>query len=149
VVIWQLSAADTSVAHAPSTWLAALAGLHRRGELFPAVIGTLTVYLVALVVAVVVGSSLGMAIGASRRADGPSPLLDLIATLPGAAMVPVSMLLVGINLMANAATVALAVVWPVLLNATAAMRTIPAVRLDVRTLGLSALDRWRKIICRR
>jgi len=149
LVIWQLSAADTSVAlPPPSTWLAALVDLHRRGELFPAVIGTLTVYLVALVVAVVVGSSLGMAIGASRRADRTvTPLLDLIATLPGAAMVPISMLLVGINLMANAATVALAVVWPVLLNATAAMRTIPTVRLDVsRTLGLSALDRWRKII---
>lgn len=149
LVAWQLLADRTAVTLPPPTeWITALDALSRSGELWPAVGGSLAVYLAALVAAVVVGTTVGAAIGASPRIDRwLTPTLDLVATIPGAALVPIILLLLGITRTATVAVVALAIVWPILLNTVTAVRAIPAVRLDMsRTLGLSTLGRWRKII---
>jgi ABC-type nitrate/sulfonate/bicarbonate transport system permease component len=146
---WQLVGDPGSVTVPPPTeWFAALARLHARGELLPAVWSTTSTYLLALGLAVLVGAAVGVAIGASRLADRLlTPSLDAIATVPGAALVPVVILLLGLTQAANVLVVVLVVVWPILLNMTAAMRAVPAVRLDMsRTLGISAAARWRKII---
>jgi len=149
LVAWQLAGDPRSVTlPPPSEWLAALVRLHDAGELLPAVVTTVSTAYVALVCAVLVGGFLGVLIGASPRADRLlTPALDVLATVPGAALIPLTILLLGITFVANVAVVALAVMWPVLLNATSAMRSIPAVRLDMaRTLGLSAVGRWRKVV---
>ena len=93
----------------PSEWLAALARLNDAGELLPAIATTMSTYLVALAIAVLVGGFLGVLIGASRRADRLlTPSLDVLATVPGAALIPLTILLLGITFLANVAIVALA-----------------------------------------
>ena len=76
-----------------------------------------------------------------------TPTIDFVAAIPGAALVPVAVLLLGQSPLSGVAVVALIVSWPILLNTATAMRSIPAVRLDMsRTMGLSPLHRWTKVI---
>ena len=98
-----------------------------------------------------IGGVAGVAIGASHRIDRAlSPSVDFLAAIPGAAVVPVAALLLGPNQLSGVVVVALIVSWPILLAAAVAMRTVPAVRLEMsRTLGLTPLRRWGKVICRR
>ena len=56
-------------------------------------------------------------------------------------------LLLGPNQLSGVVVVALIVSWPILLATAMAMRTVPAVRLEMsRTLGLTLLQRWGKVI---
>ena len=89
-----------------------------------------------------------MAIGASRRIDRAlTPSIDFLAAIPGAAVVPVVVLLLGPNQLSGVVVVALIVSWPILLATAMAMRTVPAVRFEMsRTLGLTPLQRWGKVI---
>ncbi|MFI6094971.1 ABC transporter permease [Lentzea sp. NPDC051213] len=146
---WQLMGDAASIALPPPTeWFKALASLHADGALLPALAETLSVYLLGLTVAVIAGALTGAAIGSSRRIDRAlTPSLDFIATVPGAAFVPVAVLLLGTGRSTSVLNVAFAVVWPILLNTVTATRAIPAVRLDTaRTLGLSPPARWWKLV---
>ena len=146
---WQLMGDAKSIAlPPPAEWFRSLAELHADGVLLAALAETLSTYLLGLAVAVVAGALTGAAIGSSRHVDRAlTPSLDFIATVPGAAFVPVAVLMFGTGLLTSVLTVALAVVWPVLLNVVTATRAIPAVRLDTaRTLGLSTAQRWWKFV---
>ena len=104
--------------------------------------------MLGLAIATVIGAVVGVAIGASRRVDlALSPSIDFVAAIPGAALVPVAVLLLGPTLISGVAVVALIVWWPILLNAAMAMRAIPEVRLEMsRTMGLSPVQRWGKVV---
>ena len=130
---WQIAGDPRSVVvPPPSAWLAALARLTAAGDLLPAVATTVSTYLAALATAVIAGVGLGVLIGASRRADRLlTPSLDSLASVPGAAMVPLTLLLFGFTFVANVLIVVLVAVWPVLHATTTAMRSVPAVRLDM------------------
>ena len=93
-------------------------------------------------------SLVGVAIGASHRIDRTlTPSIDFLAAVPGAAVVPVVVLLLGPNQLSGVVVVALIVSWPILLATAMSMRTVPAVRLEMsRTLGLTLLQRWGKVI---
>ena len=101
-----------------------------------------------LAFATAIGAAVGVAIGASRRIDRAlTPSIDFVAAIPGAALVPVAVLLLGPTRISGVVVVALIVSWPILLNAATAMRSIPAVRLEMsRTVGLSAAQRWREVV---
>ena len=116
--------------------------------LTPAVAQTVSTYALGLSFAVVIGALVGAAIGASRRIDGAlTPSIDFLAAIPGAAVVPVVVLLLGPNQLSGVVVVALIVSWPILLATAMAMRTVPAVRFEMsRTLGLTLLQRWSKVI---
>lgn len=146
---WQLfPARDSLTLPPPSHWLSALADLFSDGTLLPAIEHTLVTYLAGLAAATVVGAALGAVAGASPalgRAVWPS--LDFVAAIPGAALVPVLVLLLGPNLLSGVAAVAVVVTWPVLMSTATARRAIPPVRLDVgRTIGLSPARRWLCIV---
>lgn len=146
---WQLMGDPASFAlPPPAEWLRSLAELHTDGALLAALAETLSTYLLGLTLAVITGALTGAAIGSSRRIDRAlTPSLDFIATVPGAAFVPVAVLLLGTGQLTSVLVVAFAVVWPILLNAVATTRAIPAVRLDTaRTLGLSPAERWWKFV---
>ena len=149
LIVWQLAATDDSLSFPPpDEWLEAIVRLHREGLLSPAIAQTLGTYVLGLAFATAIGAAVGVAIGASRRIDRAlTPSIDFVAAIPGAALVPVAVLLLGPTLISGVAVVALIVSWPILLNAATAMRSIPAVRLEMsRTLGLSPAQRWRKVI---
>ena len=98
--------------------------------------------------AVLIGGVVGTAIGSSRVIDRElTPTIDFIAAVPGAAMVPVAVLLLGAGQLSGVVVVALIVSWPILLNNATAVRAIPAVRLEMsRTIGLSRPQQWSKVI---
>ena len=149
LITWQLAASDDSLSlPPPDEWLKSLARLHAEGLLSPAIAQTLGTYVIGLGFAVVIGAGVGAAIGTSRRIDRAlTPCIDFVVAVPGAALVPVAVLMLGPNRVSGVAVVALIVSWPILLNTATAMRSIPAVRLEMsRTLGLTLLQRWGKVI---
>jgi ABC-type nitrate/sulfonate/bicarbonate transport system permease component len=149
LVMWQLTTSVDSLSFPPPhEWLTAIARMRDDGVLFPAIRYTLGTYALGLACAVVVGGIVGTAIGSSRVIDRAlTPTIDFIAAVPGAALVPVAVLLLGSGQLSGVVTVALIVSWPILLNTATAMRSIPAVRLEMsRTIGLSRPQRWGKVI---
>ena len=149
LVTWQLAATSDSLFFPPpSEWLKALGRLFDGGVLTPAVAQTVSTYALGLSFAVAIGALVGVAIGASRRIDRAfTPSIDFLAAIPGAAVVPVVVLLLGPNQLSGVVVVALIVSWPILLATAMAMRTVPAVRIEMsRTLGLTLMQRWTKVI---
>jgi ABC-type nitrate/sulfonate/bicarbonate transport system permease component len=149
LIVWQLTTSDTSLSFPPpDEWLKAVARMHTDGVLAPAVLHTLGTYAFGLACAVVIGGAVGTAIGSSRLIDRAlTPTIDFIAAMPGAALVPVAVLLLGPSQLSGVVAVALIVSWPILLNTATAVRSIPPVRLEMsRTIGLSRAQRWGKVI---
>jgi len=109
---------------------------------------TVAVYLLGLAAATVLGGTVGVLIGASRRVDRAlSPTIDFLAAIPGAALVPMLVLLLGPNLLSGVAAVAVIVAWPILLSTATARRAVPPVRLEVsRTLGLAKVRQWHSVV---
>jgi ABC-type nitrate/sulfonate/bicarbonate transport system permease component len=149
LIVWQLTTSDASLSFPPpDEWLKAIARLHDDGVLSPAIFHTLGTYAFGLVCGIVVGGAVGTAIGSSRLIDRAlTPTVDFVAAVPGAALVPVLVLLLGPGQLSGVAAVALIVSWPILLNTATAVRSIPQVRLEMaRTMGLSRPRRWSKVI---
>ena len=149
LIVWQLSTSDRSLSFPPpDEWVKAIARMYADGQLAPAILHTLGTFAFGLLLAVVIGAAAGTAIGYSRAVDRYlTPTIDFVAAIPGAALVPVAVLLLGQSPLSGIAVVALIVSWPILLNTATAMRSVPAVRLEMsRTMGLSPLHRWTKVI---
>jgi sulfonate transport system permease protein len=149
LIVWQLTtSADSLSFPPPDEWLKAVARMHDEGTLSPAILHTLGTYACGPVCAVVVGGRVGTAIGSSRFIDHAlTPTIDFMAAVPGAALVPVAVLLLGSGQLSGVVSVALIVSWPILLNTAAAVRSIPAVRIEMsRSIGLSRPQRWVKVI---
>lgn len=149
LAVWQVTVAHDSLSFPPPTeWIQAIERMTSDGQLVPAAAHTLATFALGLLAAVVVGVTVGVLIGGSATADRLlTPTVDFIAAVPGAALVPVAVLLLGPHLISGVAVVALVVSWPILLNTAAAMRAVPVVRLEMAaTIGLSPTDRWLKVV---
>jgi sulfonate transport system permease protein len=149
LVAWQLLGHSDSVFFPPpKQWVTAIGRLHDSGVLMPAVAQTLSTFVFGLALAAVIGSAVGVAIGASHRVDHAlTPTIAFLAAVPAAAMVPAATLLLGPTQLSGVVVVGLIAAWPILLAAAAAMRTVPIVRLEMsRTLGLTRTQRWTKVI---
>ena len=145
LALWQVVGDPASTSFPPpSTWLEAIGDMAAEGVLWPALTRTFLAFVLALLVATVLGSAIGMVIGASARVDrAVGPMLELTRSLPPPAIVPVATLVLGVTLQTSIAIVVLAVIWPILLNTAAGMRSIPPVRIEMaRILGLG---RWRTV----
>ena len=149
LIVWQLTTSDDSLSFPPpAEWLTAIARMHDDGVVSPAILHTLGTYALGLVCAVIIGGVVGTSIGSSRVIDRAlTPTIDFMAAVPGAALVPVAVLLLGPGQLGGVVAVALIASWPILLNTATAVRSIPAVRLEMsRTIGLSRPQRWGKVI---
>lgn len=107
----------------------------------PAAGATLVTFVIALGAATVLGTFLGLAVGASRLADQAlGPTLEFArGAMPPAAIVPIAALLLGYEQTMKVTVVTLAAVWPVLLNTRAGVRgkvtfpaLLPSIFLGVR-----------------
>lgn len=99
--------------------------------------------------AVVVGITLGALIGRSRRlSELLDPSLQFLRAIPGPALVPVFILLLGTESMMRIVLIAFGSVWPVLLNTVEGTRTVDPLQLD--TASAFRLPRrarlWRVIL---
>lgn len=108
---------------------------------------TLTRMVLGFVTASVAGVALGAAIGLSPRLRAyVEPTLELIRPLPASAMIPVFVLLIGLNDRMIVTAIAFSSLWPVLLNTVHGFKTIEPRLVEVaRILHLSRLEMVWKI----
>lgn len=130
----------------PSRWVQGLQSLWDAGLLMPAAAQTLTTFALALLLATVLGATLGIVVGRSPTADRAlGPTLEFARAIPPAAIVPVAALLIGYDTSMKVAVVTFAAIWSVLLNTRAGVRALDPVLIDMaRSLRLSTADRLRK-----
>ncbi len=133
---------------APSQWATSTWQLWRGHLLGHALLATLETFVASLLAAVVLGTLLGVLIGRVRAADRLlGPLLEYLRFLPGVALVPLAVLLVGYTESMKLYTVVFGAVWPVLLQVRLAAREIDPVQLDMaRSLRMGRWPTARKIL---
>ncbi|WP_420032151.1 ABC transporter permease [Streptomyces sp. cg28] len=98
--------------------------------------------------AAVVGVTVGVGIGTSRRARALSePALEFLRAVPPPVLVPVIMLFAGIGDTMKIAVIASGCVWPVLLNTVTGVRSVDQVASDTaRSYGLTGAARLRHLV---
>jgi ABC-type nitrate/sulfonate/bicarbonate transport system permease component len=109
---------------------------------------SLTVLAAGFGLAVVAGVVVGAILGLSRTAERATrPLLELLRAVPGVALLPVFIALIGIGVDMKIVLVASGAVWPVLLNTTDGVRSTEPLLIDMaKSYGLSRWRRLRSII---
>jgi ABC-type nitrate/sulfonate/bicarbonate transport system permease component len=146
---WILSRDSTSVYYPPLSaildsfrqdWVSS-EGIH---NLRP----SLTVLGAGFALAVVVGVAVGAVLGLSRTVERATrPLLELLRAVPGVALLPVFIVLIGIGLDMKITLVASGAVWPVLLNTIDGVRSTEPLLIDMaRSYGMSPRRRLRSIV---
>ena len=146
---WQLLQSGPSPYFpAPSQWWTAAVGLIDRQHLAAAFGATVLTFLEGLGLAIAIGTALGVLIGISdRTARALQPLLEFMRAIPPPVTVPVAALLIGYNESMKLTVVVLSALWPVLLNASSAVRQIDPVLLDVaRSFRLGPAERLTRVI---
>lgn len=136
LLLWQVLGADDSPYFPrPSTWADQVWGLVSTGELWPALGATMRSLVLSLLVATIVGSVLGILVGASRFLDKAlGPTLEFFRATPSSAMVPIGVLLLGYTITMKISLTVLAAIWPILLNTRTAMREFNPTLLEVASV---------------
>jgi len=98
--------------------------------------------------AVVVGVSVGTAIGLVRNlADYLDPVIEFVRAIPPPAMIPPFLVVLGLGSDMKIALIAVGVVWPILLNTIDGVRSVDPVLVDTgRTLRTGRLRRLAFIV---
>ena len=146
---WVTSAGSTSPFYPPlrevlesfsDTWLFAQV----RADVIP----SLRRLLIAVALATVIGVGSGVALGRSRLlASALNPLVQFGRSVPGTALVPISVLLFGIGDAAKIVVIGFVCVFPVLLNTIDAVRSVDPQLEDVAaTFRLTAPQRLTHIL---
>ena len=132
----------------PSDVATAFALALADGSILRATWQTVEAALAGFAIAAAGGILVGVVLGLSpllERTVGPS--IEALRPVPAVALTPLTLLLFGFGLRMEAAVVAIACVWPVLLVTIAAVRGIEPRLLEVaRALRLPFASRLRKII---
>lgn len=128
---WQLFTTFVETWFGPRIWVDVLPSIGR--------------FILGVGFAIVVGVLLGLLIGLNRSLRAlTEPVFEFFRALPPPALIPVLMLLFGPNDMMKVFIIALAAVWPVLLNTIEGVRAADPVQSDTsRSYGLSGFNRVR------
>jgi ABC-type nitrate/sulfonate/bicarbonate transport system permease component len=99
-------------------------------------------------IAVAVGTSLGALIGRSQALnDLVDPALQFLRAIPGPALVPAFLILLGTETTMRVTLIAFGSIWPVLLNTIEGVRTVDPLQLDTaKSFKLPAVARFTRII---
>lgn len=151
VVLWQLAAARQLVNPvffpAPARTLESLGEQMQSADFWFAFRETLRRMAIGFVTASVLGVALGAIIGLSPRLRPYiEPTLEMIRPLPASAIIPVFVLLIGLNDRMIVAAITFSALWPVLLNTVHGFKTIEPRLVEVsRILRMSRWELLRKI----
>ena len=149
LALWQwLQPGPSPYFPGPARWWTAAGVLADREHLLAAFAATTWTFLLGLALAIAIGAALGLAVGISPLiARALSPLLEFLRAIPPPVTVPVAALLIGYTNTMKLAVVTLSALWPILLNATSAVRTIDPLLLEVaRSFRLGTAERIRRIL---
>lgn len=132
----------------PSEILVAGIAAFADGSLPLATFQTLQAAFAGICLAILIGVPVGMFIGLSPIAGLTiSPTLEALRPVPPVALIPLSLLIFGFGVSMEAAVVAFACVWSVMIATTAAVRSLESRLAEVaRTLEMTTFDYVRKIV---
>lgn len=101
--------------------------------------------IMGVVAAIVLGILLGLLVGLNRTARAiTEPVFEFFRALPPPVLIPVLMLLVGINDGMKVAVIVSGAIWPVLLNTIEGVRSIDPVQNETsRSYGITGFSRIR------
>jgi len=118
------------------------------GTLLVHIFATLWRQMLGYGLAVVLGVSIGIAMGYYRALYNLfEPLVEVLRPIPGPAYLPVLVLFVGIGHEMKVVLILVASFFPILLNTYAGVRAIDPVQFDTaRTLGLTTLQTLREVV---
>lgn len=151
LAVWQLSAmylVDTPtwppVTRILEAWYENLAD----GTLLRHMLATLWRQMLGFGIAVVLGVSVGLAMGYFRPLYNLfEPLVEVLRPIPGPAYLPVLVLFVGIGHEMKVVLILVASFFPIVLNTYSGVRAIDRVQFDTaRTLGLTTLQTFRELV---
>lgn len=148
---WVASAGSTSYLNPPlSTIFTQFVPIWFGGETFADtrfardVIPSVSRVLVGYFGAVLVGVSLGLAIGLRKRLrDFLEPVLEFLRAVPPPVLVPIFMLFMGIGPEMRIAVIVMGAVWPILLNTVEGVRGLDPVLKD--TTRSYRIGSWRRL----
>ncbi|MFC7485653.1 ABC transporter permease [Knoellia pratensis] len=130
-------------ASVPSTGeiVAAVAGSFSSGTMGEALGVTALAWLLGVLLAAGIGVPVGVMVGLSRWADSATGrAVELLRPIPVVALVPLAVVLFGIEVSMQVFLVALACVWPVLLGSRGGVRTVDPLQVETaRTFGLGSV----------
>jgi ABC-type nitrate/sulfonate/bicarbonate transport system permease component len=126
----------------PETWF--------EGRFTADVVPSIARLLVGYLLALLIGISVGLAIGSSKiLRETAEPVLEFLRAVPPPVVVPIIMLFAGIGDGMKVSVIAFGCVWPILLNTVEGVRGVDEVLTDTaRTYGLGTTTRVRKLVLR-
>lgn len=103
----------------------------KTGELGDNVLVSMYRVLVGYVIAAVLGVSIGLMIGYVRwAAQTLDPFLQFLRAIPPPAIIPVALLVLGINDTMQISVIVFGVIWPILVNSAHGARNVPRERFE-------------------
>jgi ABC-type nitrate/sulfonate/bicarbonate transport system permease component len=144
LVVWEIVARVKASVYVPPVTTIAVTFVHEwfsvqfRDQAIPSLYRMFVGYLAAAVI----GVSVGVAIGAYRPLFRLlDPFLQFLRAIPPSAIIPVGILLIGIDDKMKIVVICFGAAWPILVNAADGARNVPSERLDTaRIFGVSPLD---------
>jgi ABC-type nitrate/sulfonate/bicarbonate transport system permease component len=142
IVIWQTTTARTHsiffptpieiLKHAIDLWLSGPAQhLFLSDAVFTDVLPSIGRLLSGWSLAVVFGTVLGVLMGRSQQLfDFANPILQVLRSLPGPALVPIFIILFGTETEMRIILIGFGTIWPVLLNTIDGVRAVDPVQID-------------------
>lgn len=117
-------------------------------KFFTDVIPSLARLLISLAISLVLGVVLGVAIGLSRTLRWLlEPLLEFIRAVPSTILIPVLLLLIGINDTMKITVIVLGCLWPILLNTVEGVRSLDEVlKNTAQVYRLRGINRIRYLV---
>jgi sulfonate transport system permease protein len=149
VAVWWFVSWNNSTLYFPSlaNILSAVGELwvfeHTLSDLLPSLSNMLIGYAIAVATGVLVGLLLG---SLSRFCEAVEPILEFARAMPAVAILPIAIMLLGLDSTMRIAVIALGAVWPVLINTIAAVQGIdPTVRDVEAGFGLTQWSRFFRV----
>ena len=112
------------------------------------VLPSLTRLIIGILLAIVLGAGLGILVGTTRWLRNLlEPVLEFFRAIPPPVLIPVLMLLIGVNDQMKIAVIVSGCIWPVLLNTIEGVRAVDGVLSDsARTFRISGFARLRYLV---
>lgn len=150
ILVWWLFTLDGGSFYVPTPGqlLTTFANVWLQEKLVTDVLPSLIRLLVALILSFVIGVLLGTAIGLSKRLRWLlEPLLEFIRATPSTVLIPVLLLVIGINDGMRVTVIVLSCVFPILLNTIEGVRSLDEVLRDTSTIfRIRGIDKFRYLI---
>lgn len=150
VAAWWLASSGSTALYFPplSSSLSSLWHLWLTAGLGPDVVPSLEHLALGLLIATAVGTVGGLVLGAAPGiADALAPVLEFLRAMPGVALLPAALLLLGIGPAMQVSVIAYGTVWPILLNTADGVRSVdPVVRDVARSYRIGWASRFLRIV---